>query len=185
MQHIAGRWQLVWRDRIVAQRHHLAAGRGGGVRPERLALQRHDPPAVRPTVIPSTSCLDRRYALAAHTHSSPAVPLLCGLVPSGDLFWLDRSLRIHQRPVPHVWYAVLSAHAHRMLIGACNPMPCSIHVFRRPQLLFGPPPAAPQSGATPVQPALLGIVNGAQLLAGGAGGLMARDSFTLIQPVKR
>ena len=39
-------------------------------------------------------------------------------------------------------------------------------------------------GAGAAEPALLALVNGAQLLAGGSGGLMARDSFTLIQPVR-
>ena len=29
-----------------------------------------------------------------------------------------------------VCYALIGAHAHRMLVGACNPMLCPIHVFR-------------------------------------------------------
>ena len=29
-----------------------------------------------------------------------------------------------------VWYALLGAHAYRMLTGACNPMLRPIHVFR-------------------------------------------------------
>ena len=39
--------------------------------------------------------------------------------------------RISQRhAAPHAPYAVhLSPHAYRMLIGACNPMLCPIHVF--------------------------------------------------------
>ena len=64
---------------------------------------------------------------------------------------------------------------------------------QRPQLLFAPPAPAPPAGesaakkttAAPTERALLGLVNGAMLLADGAGGLMQRlHSFTLLQPVR-
>jgi hypothetical protein len=50
---------------------------------------------------------------------------------------------------------------------------------QRPQLLFDP-----RTGNGKTLRNLLAVVNGAEALLGGAGGLMQRDSFTLIQPVR-
>ena len=75
-------------------------------------------------------------------------------------------------------WKLASAPAYGPNVTVANGTVLKLFARQRPQLLFDP---SGSKGKTPRK--LLAVVNGAQTLLGGTGGLMQRDSFTLIQPV--